>query len=133
MGYTPDFISQIAPLLTEIKDKKIKVITNAGGINLEACRDALKSEAEKLDINLKIALVHGDNILDRKQELQNMRIQDIDNNEPLPDEIVSMNGYLGAKPIQEALCNEADIVITGRCVDTALVLGPLMHLTLIHI
>ena len=127
MGYTPDFISQIAPLLTEIKDKKIKVITNAGGINLEACRDALKSEAEKLDINLKIALVHGDNILDRKQELQNMRIQDIDNNEPLPDEIVSMNGYLGAKPIQEALSNEADIVITGRCVDTALVLGPLMH------
>ena len=127
MGYTPDFISQIAPLLTEIKDKKIKVITNAGGINLEACRDALKSEAEKLDINLKIALVHGDNILDRKQELQNMKIQDIDNNEPLPDEIVSMNGYLGAKPIQEALSNEADIVITGRCVDTALVLGPLMH------
>ena len=127
MGYTPDFVSQIAPLLTEIKDKKIKVITNAGGINLEACRDALKSEAEKLDINLKIALVHGDNILDRKQELQNMRIQDIDNNEPLPDEIVSMNGYLGAKPIQEALSNEADIVITGRCVDTALVLGPLMH------
>ena len=56
-----------------------------------------------------------------------MRIQDIDNNEHLPDEIVSMNGYLGAKPIQEALCNEADIVITGRCVDTALVLGPLMH------
>ena len=127
MGYTPDFISQIAPLLTEIKDKKIKVITNAGGINLEACRDALKSEAEKLDINLKIALVHGDNILDRKQELQSMRIQDIDNNEPLPDKIVSMNGYLGAKPIQEALSNEADIVITGRCVDTALVLGPLMH------
>ena len=127
MGYTPDFISQIAPLLTEIKDKKIKVITNAGGINLEACRDALKSEAEKLDINLKIALVHGDNILDRKQELQNMKIQDIDNNEPLPDEIVSMNGYLGAKPIQEALSNEADIVITGRCVDTALVLGPLMY------
>ena len=92
MGYTPDFISQIAPLLTEIKDKKIKVITNAGGINLEACRDALKSEAEKLDINLKIALIHGDNILDRKQELQNMRIQDIDNNDPLPDEIVSING-----------------------------------------
>ena len=127
MGYTPDFISQIAPLLTEIKDKKIKVITNAGAINLEACSYALKSEAQKLDINLKIALVHGDNILDRKQELQNMRIKDIDNNEHLPDEIVSMNGYLGAKPIQEALSNEADIVITGRCVDTALVLGPLMH------
>ena len=127
MGYTPDFINQIAPHLTEIKKKNIKVISNAGGINLEACRDALKIEAEKLDIDLKIILVRGDNIIDRKQELQNMNIRDIDNGETLPDEILSMNGYLGATPIQEALANGADIVITGRCVDTALVLGPLMH------
>ena len=127
MGYTPDFINQIAPHLTEIKKKKIKVISNAGGINLEACRDALKIEAEKLNIDLKIILVRGDNIIDRKQELQNMNIRDIDNGETLPDEILSMNGYLGATPIQEALANGADIVISGRCVDTALVLGPLMH------
>ena len=127
MGYTPDFINQIAPHLTEIKKKNIKVISNAGGINLEACRDALKFEAEKLDIDLKIILVRGDNIIDRKQELQNMNIRDIDNGETLPDEILSMNGYLGATPIQEALANGADIVISGRCVDTALVLGPLMH------
>ena len=127
MGYTPDFINQIAPHLTEIKKKNIKVISNAGGINLEACRDALKIEAEKLNIDLKIILVRGDNIIDRKQELQNMNIRDIDNGENLPDEILSMNGYLGATPIQEALANGADIVITGRCVDTALVLGPLMH------
>ena len=127
MGYTPDFINQIAPHLTEIKKKNIKVISNAGGINLEACRDALKIEAEKLNIDLKIILVRGDNIIDRKQELQNMNIRDIDNGETLPDEILSMNGYLGATPIQEALANGADIVISGRCVDTALVLGPLMH------
>ena len=126
-GYTPDFINQIAPHLSEIKKKNIKVISNAGGINLEACRDALKIEAEKLDIDLKIILVRGDNIIDRKQELQNMKIRDIDNGEALPDEVLSMNGYLGATPIQEALANGADIVITGRCVDTALVLGPLMH------
>ena len=127
MGYTPDFINQIAPHLTEIKKKNIKVISNAGGINLEACRDALKIEAEKLNIDLKIILVRGDNIIERKQELQNMKIRDIDNGETLPDKILSMNGYLGATPIQEALANGADIVITGRCVDTALVLGPLMH------
>ena len=127
MGYTPDFINQIAPHLTEIKKKNIKVISNAGGINLEACRDALKIEAEKLNIDLKIILVRGDNIIDRKQELQNMNIRDIDNGETLPDEILSMNGYLGATHIQEALANGADIVVTGRCVDTALVLGPLMH------
>jgi len=127
MGYTPDFINQIAPHLTEIKKKNIKVISNAGGINLEACRDALKIEAEKLNIDLKIILVRGDNIIERKQELQNMNIRDIDNGETLPDEILSMNGYLGATPIQEALANGADIVISGRCVDTALVLGPLMH------
>ena len=127
MGYTPDFINQIAPHLTEIKKKNIKVISNAGGINLEACRDALKIEAEKLNIDLKIILVRGDNIIDRKQELQNMNIRDIDNGETLPDEILSMNGYLGATPIQESLANGADIVISGRCVDTALVLGPLMH------
>jgi len=127
MGYTPDFINQIAPHLTEIKKKNIKVISNAGGINLEACRDALKIEAEKLNIDLKIILVRGDNIIDHKQELQNMNIRDIDNGETLPDEILSMNGYLGATPIQEALANGADIVISGRCVDTALVLGPLMH------
>ena len=127
MGYTPDFINQIAPHLTEIKKKNIKVISNAGGINLEACRDALKIEAEKLDIDLKIILVRGDNIIDRNQDLKNMNIRDIDNGETLPDEILSMNGYLGATPIQEALANGADIVISGRCVDTALVLGPLMH------
>ena len=126
-GYAADFVKQISPLLHLIKKQGIKIISNAGGINLESCRDALEIELEKAGVKLEIALVKGDDIIDRKNEFQDLEIVDIEKNQPLPDKVLSMNAYLGAPPIKMALESGADIVITGRCVDTALVLGPLMH------
>ena len=126
-GYAADFVKQISPLLHLIKKQGIKIVSNAGGINLESCRDALEIELEKAGVKLEIALVKGDDIIDRKNEFQDLEIVDIEKNQPLPDKVLSMNAYLGAPPIKMALESGADIVITGRCVDTALVLGPLMH------
>ena len=126
-GYATDFVKQISPLLYLIKKQGIKIVSNAGGINLESCRDALEIELEKAGVKLEIALVKGDDIIDRKNEFQDLEIVDIEKNQPLPDKVLSMNAYLGAPPIKMALESGADIVITGRCVDTALVLGPLMH------
>ena len=74
LGYATDFVNQLAPLLPEIKKKGIKVISNAGGINLESCRDALIKEAEKENINLNIALIHGDNIIDRQENVNEEEI-----------------------------------------------------------
>ena len=127
LGYATDFVNQLAPLLPEIKKKGIKVISNAGGINLESCRDALIKEAEKENINLNIALIHGDNIIDRQDEFIKKEILDFETGSPLPKNILSMNAYLGAIPIKEALKEAPDIIITGRCVDSALVLGSLMY------
>ena len=99
----------------------------AGGINLESCRDALIKEAEKENINLNIALIHGDNIIDRQDEFIKKEILDFETGSPLPKNILSMNAYLGAIPIKEALKEAPYIIITGRCVDSALVLGSLMY------
>ena len=67
-GYAADFVKQISPLLHLIKKQGIKIISNAGGINLESCRDALEIELEKAGVKLEIALVKGDNIIDRKSD-----------------------------------------------------------------
>ena len=127
LGYATDFIDQITPLLKEIKDKKIKVITNAGGINPHSCKTALKTEAEKFGLKLNIATVEGDNILTELPALKKQDIREIEKKSLLPEVCLSINAYLGAPGIVEALTNGADIVITGRVVDSALVLGPLMY------
>jgi hypothetical protein len=126
-GYAIDFINHIGPLLKKIKQKKIKVISNAGGVNLDACKKALIDEAEKKNINLKIATVEGDDLIDCQDKLSKMNIKEIESEKSLPKNLLSINVYLGANPIKRALDLGADIVLTGRCVDSALALGPLMH------
>ena len=126
-GYAIDFINHIGPLLKKIKQKKIKVISNAGGVNLDACKKALIDEAEKKNINLKIATVEGDDLIDSQDKLSKMNVKEIDSEKSLPENLLSINVYLGANPIKRALDLGADIVLTGRCVDSALALGPLMH------
>ena len=127
MGYAPDFVHQMKPVLQKIKHQKIKVITNAGGINPIACKSVLQNESEKLGIRLNIAVIEGDDILSKLTELQNQGIKEMEKNSPLPDSCLSINTYLGAPGIVRALDEGADIVITGRVVDSALVLAPLMH------
>ncbi len=127
MGYATDFVRQIIPILDQIKEKKVKILSNAGGINPEACKDIIDKEAKKQGIELKIAVVKGDNLMDRIELLQEMGITEMEKNDSIPDSCLSINAYLGAPGILKAIENNADIVITGRCVDSALVLAPLMH------
>ncbi len=128
-GYVPDFISAVGAHLQEIKAQGIKVITNAGGMNPAACARALRKVAEEKGISLCIAIVEGDDLVARAEEFRGKGISDWRTNAPLPpvDKLLSMNAYLGATPIADALAAGAEVVITGRSVDSALVLGPLMH------
>ena len=127
MGYATDFVEQLAPLLGQIKEKNIKVLSNAGGLNLNACRKALMDEAKKAEIDLNIAVVTGDDLMQEFPRLVEYGIKEIETNKPLPDPCLSVNAYLGAPGIVTALEQGADIVITGRCVDSALVLAPLIY------
>ncbi|MCC1497168.1 acyclic terpene utilization AtuA family protein [Alcanivorax sp. 1008] len=125
-GYAHDFVSQVmAPLAKEIKSKGIKVISNAGGVNPQACRKALQEAFAAAGVEMTIALVEGDDLSPRRQEFS--AVTEMDTGAPLPPFTVTMNAYLGAEPIRAALAAGADIVLTGRIADSALVLGPLLH------
>jgi len=125
-GYAHDFVTQVmAPLAREIKDKNIKVVSNAGGVNPRACRAALQKVFAEAGVEMNIALVEGDDLNGRREQFSDCK--ELDSGAALPPMTVTMNAYLGALPIQAALDAGADLVLTGRIADSALVLGPLMH------
>lgn len=127
-GYATDFITSIMqPLLPEIAQKRVKIITNAGGVNPIGCGDALQKLIDAAGLSLKVAVVTGDDLLPQVADYRAMNVQEMDRGTSLPPFLVSMNAYLGAPGIVAALQAGADIVITGRVVDSALVLGPLVH------
>ncbi|PTV44108.1 terpene utilization protein AtuA [Acinetobacter oleivorans] len=127
-GYALDFVSRVmAPLLKKIAEKKIKVISNAGGVNPLACRDALQKIIKEYGLDLKVAVVLGDDLLAQHEQLKQQNIQEMFSGEALPEQVASGNAYLGAVAIRDALNLGADIVITGRVVDSAVVLAPLLH------
>lgn len=112
-GYAPDFVQIISANLPEIMAQGVKVISNAGGVNPRACAAALQARAEAQGLAPRIAVIAGD---------ATAALGDI-----APEGLRSANAYLGATPIAAALDQGADIVITGRCVDSAVTLGALMH------
>ncbi len=127
-GYATDFIAlAMKPLLRDIAARKIKVVANAGGVNLAACRAALERIAAEAGVALRIGTVEGDDLVPRLEELRPLDLRDLATGAPLPERLLSVNAYLGGFPIAAALDAGADIVVTGRCVDSALVLGPLIH------
>lgn len=126
-GYASDFIEVLSPLLGEIAAKKIRVISNAGGVNPTACAKALAAACEKAGVNLKIAVLHGDNLQPKFGELAKAGTVEMFTGAALPPMCVSVNAYLGAPGIVEALKLGADIVITGRVVDSAVVSAALVH------
>lgn len=127
-GYALDFVSRVmAPLLKKIAEKKIKVISNAGGVNPLACRDALQKIIKEYGLDLRVAVVLGDDLLPQHEHLKQQNIQEMFSGEALPEQVASSNAYLGAVAIRDALNLGADIVITGRVVDSAVVLAPLLH------
>jgi hypothetical protein len=133
LGYARDLVSVIERILPTLRDRNIKVITNGGGVNCLACRDAVFAVAKKLGIRaLKVGIVTGDDILDKLDEFQSagMALANMETGEPLRtirERILSANVYFGAWPIVEALRKGADIVITGRTTDTGLTLAPMIH------
>ncbi|XP_064637287.1 uncharacterized protein LOC135493693 isoform X2 [Lineus longissimus] len=128
MGFAPDFIHVvIAPFIKDIKSKGIRVISNAGGVNPHSCARAIKKICNDAGIEMKIAVVTGDDIMPLRKEISQMGFKDLVSGEAFPRTVHSMNAYLGAGPIARALDLGADIVITGRCADSAVALGPLIH------
>jgi len=128
LGYTPDFVQEVMrPLAKEIAARGIKVIANAGGVNPKACRDALQAVLAEQGVALSVAVVLGDDISAELEDLRRSGVRGMEDGEELPRDVASANVYLGAFPIAQALGRGADIVITGRCADSALALGPLVH------
>ncbi len=132
-GYARDFVEMLEQFLPEISEKRIKVISNAGGINPDACKNAIVEIAERQNIkNLKIAVVSGDDILPRVDELltDGYALDNMETGETLEtvkSRLLSANVYFGSKPVLEALQKGADIIVTGRVTDTGLTLAPMIH------
>ncbi len=126
-GYATDFIEVLTPLLGSIAEQKIRVISNAGGINPAACAAALQRACDTSGVALKIAVLNGDNLQPQFAHLKKADIREMFSGAPLPAMCVSINAYLGAPGIVAALQQGADIVITGRVVDSAVVSAALVH------
>jgi hypothetical protein len=114
-------------LLKPIAEQGIKVVSNAGGVNVRGCVAALQAAIDKAGIDLKVAAVEGDNLVKRQQEFAEAGVVEMFSGDEFPQQCLSVNSYLGASAVRDALNAGADIVITGRVVDSAVVLGPLMH------
>ena len=133
-GYARDFVSLMSRILPACVARDIKVVANAGGVNVEGCAAAVREGARELGLGgkLKIGIVTGDDILDRLDSFlaRGIELRNMDTDELLAnvrDRIQSANAYLGAAPIVEALNQGAQVVITGRATDTGLTLGPMIH------
>ena len=133
-GYATDFVSMIERVLPDLVERRIKVVANAGGVNPRACSDAVKDIARSLGLGGKVSIgiVAGDDIKDRLEQLvhRGVELRNLDTGEPLAGVlplVQSANVYFGGRPIAEALDRGAQIIITGRCTDTGLALGPMIH------
>lgn len=129
MGYATDFVTvTMKRLIKDIAAKKIKVVSNAGGVNPRSCAAAIRQIVKDAGLSLKVACVTGDDLLGEPLEaLRAEGLKEMYSGSALPAKVLSANAYLGAIPIARALAEGADIVVTGRCVDSALALGPLMY------
>ena len=127
-GYATDFVHvTMKALLPELKARGIRVVANAGGVNPIACRDALAKVAADLGIELSIGVVLGDDLSARADEFRGRGITEMFSAAAFPQRTASINAYLGALPIARALDAGCEVVITGRCVDSAVTLGVLVH------
>ncbi|HLU29155.1 MAG TPA: acyclic terpene utilization AtuA family protein [Glycomyces sp.] len=133
-GYARDFVPLMGEILPDCVEKNIRVLANAGGVNLPACRDAVLEQARKAGLQgkVRVGVVHGDDILDRLEDLlaRGHELRNMDTGRPLTDvldRVQSANAYIGAGPMVEALERGATVVITGRSTDTALTYAPMIH------
>ncbi len=127
-GYAHDFVTQVLrQSLPELARQKVKVVANAGGVNPIACGQAIEALVKELGLDLKVATVVGDDLMPRIDELRAAGTKEMFSGAPMPQKFMSMNAYLGGFPIADALARGADIVVTGRVVDSAVTLGPCIY------
>jgi hypothetical protein len=131
-GYAGDFLKALDAALPDLVERRVKVVSNAGGMNPRACAQAVVELARKKGISgLRVGLVTGDDILGQLGALaaQGIALENLDTGSAfsmIRERVLSANVYLGSEPIAEALRDGAQIVVTGRCTDSALALGPLL-------
>ncbi len=128
LGYARDFPPLVARLARQLREREIRVIANAGGVNPVACA----REVVRLAPGLKVAVVLGDDVFGRIDEFlaKGYEMRDMDTGAPISSirpNILSANAYIGAFPLAQALSTGADVVIAGRSTDTALALAPMIH------
>jgi hypothetical protein len=131
-GYARDFVTQVGQALPLLIERGVRVISNAGGVNPVACRDALLELAAKLGRPLDVAAVRGDDLMDRLDDLlaDGASLDNMDDGAPFArvrERLSSANAYFGAWPVVEALRAGAQVVVTGRCTDTGITLAPMIH------
>jgi hypothetical protein len=126
-GYPPDFVFYLKRHLKEIARQGIRIASNGGGVNPAACKRALEAAIAELGLSLRVAVIEGDDVMPLTDSLRAAGLREAVSGEPLPARLLTANAYLGALPIKAAFDAGADIVITGRCADSALGLGILMH------
>ncbi|MCC7306899.1 MAG: DUF1446 domain-containing protein [Acidobacteria bacterium] len=133
-GYARDFVSLMQEILPDCVEKNIKILSNAGGVNVAGCAEAIRQVAVErgLQGKVKIGVVTGDDVLDRLDGwiAEGIEINSMDDGTPLAwirDKVQAANVYLGAEALVEALGRGANIIVGGRLTDTGLTLAPLMH------
>ncbi|WP_291813437.1 acyclic terpene utilization AtuA family protein [Limnobacter sp.] len=128
-GYALDFIDLMKKALPVAKSKGIRIIANAGGLNPAGCAAALQQAMTEAGHTIRIGVVSGDDATGTLGQLRKdgVELRDQHSNQAAPPFFLTANAYLGAFPIAAALDAGADIVITGRVVDSAMVLGALVH------
>jgi len=128
LGYATDFVAvTLKAILRDVAAQGIRVISNAGGVNPQACARAIAALAAEQGVAVKIAVVEGDDVMPLVRQLREQGVTELQSGAALPEKVLTANAYLGALPVKQALDRGAQIVVTGRCVDSAVTLGALMH------
>lgn len=128
LGYATDFVNvTLKAILKDVAAQGIRVVSNAGGVNPQACARAIEALAAEQGVSVKVATVLGDDVMPLLPHLRSQNVAELQSGAPLPQRLLTANAYLGALPVKAALDAGAQIVVTGRCVDSAVTLGALMH------
>ncbi len=132
LGYAVDFLHQLEDCLPLIVQKKVRVVSNAGGINPIGMGRKIIEMAKSMGLNIKVGVVYGDDIVNQLYELtaageKFTNMETGENFHGVRSRITSANIYLGAEPVVKALDAGCHVIVTGRVTDTGITLAPMIH------